>query len=229
MLKIAPPFLLTAIMLFAALTATAQETEQPPFVESTGEATVFGVPTEVSFALRHTDQGDTLEAALNAALVFESAFKAALASHPAQPLSFELHGPVVIDPVLPAVESTVVLRFGLSSLSGGQQNLTAFGVLCDGIRALAEAQGASISAPQLGIAQDAQDALVREAVQTATENAYTAADSAAKALGAPILTINLVQVLETVWNDPAAGHGIMPNLRQYACTASVRVLYELGN
>ncbi len=198
----------------------------PPVVENTGEGTAYAPPAFVEFWAKLEKSDADLEAAIQEAGRFESAWRNKLTEAELRPSEFEAIGPAVMSLWDRTAGASIRMRFSMAGFSQPETGPRQFAKLCVAIAKTGETLGCSVAGPALKPADP--DSMTSHAVTLATENAYLAASAAAGALKSGIYGVDKVEVLEVNWNQPQDPMDIMPNLAQVSCTARVKVTYALS-
>jgi len=218
----------TLLPVLLSCLAYAQEL-QPPYVESTGEATVYGIPTHADFWFQARRTAATLAEAMTAAQQFESQVRARLTESELKPTEFEVTTPAVGALGSDQRDSVFVaarLRFPLSAYQNNEEGPQQFAQVCDKLKALATTVDAELEGPSILTAN--QKPLLQTAVAAAAENAYPAAEALAGTLKNSIYAVDSMQIEEVVWNQPRDGVNAEPTIRQISCMVRVRALYVLS-
>lgn len=215
----------TVCLLAATLCAAAHAQTQPTVIESVGEATIFTAPTQADFWIHLVASGETARESMDAAEQFERRLREALASKSITPSETMVSAPAVGNAGEPLVDVSARLRFNMGAYRSAETGARQFATLCDNLRTVAEQVGTSIEGPFLRLGDETPT--VRQAVAKATENAYSAAESIAQELNSRVFAVSSASITEIRWNADEDLRGAQPTIRQLACTAVVRVVYEV--
>lgn len=229
------PFTALAALLTVSAPTPAQPEANPPgapgveyrptTVTSTGKATVYTVPTHVSFWIHRTEAAETLDVAIKAVAGQDAAVREALTLKELRPVTIETSTPAIIED--PAAAQQVVrvsteLRFSMATYVTAETGQPKFGELCEAMKSLAVGLG-TVSGPHFVTEQ--KNAVVQDAVREAAREAHPAGLGAAESMNTTIRTVESMEVLSVRWNEPEDGEATYPTIAQMTCTAEVRVRY----
>lgn len=218
--------LFSAYVLFSVDSIKAQE-HRIPLVESLGVATEFVTPSHVEFWMHRETSGESMQEALNTADSFGSDLRRHLSENDANPLTFEVSAPTVVDLFSNTVLTSVMLRYSASSYQHPDTGLRNFARLCEKIVAAANAFNSDIVGPLMHVQN--KESAVEKAVSQAVANAFMAADAVAGSMRATVYAVDTVQIMDITWNETPGSQAVEPTLRQASCTARVRVVYSLSD
>ena len=194
-------------------------------IESTGTGTVHGVPTHVDFWVHREVEGESNEAAIVQAERLEGELLRALEEAKTPRVTLEVTGPAVSDLDKKWAVSSARMRFTVVHYGDSAKTVREFGMLCDKVAAAAASVGGTLRGPQLDTSQ--RDALMKQAVKLAIENAYPAAEAASEALKSSFYSVDSVRITSITWNRTPDSEAPEPNLRRISCTAELRVVYAV--
>lgn len=211
------------MLAFTVVPLRAQEVVEYSYVVSEGVGTVYIPPTHVRFWFHKTLSEGDLKEGLQAVEPLELALREHLIGREVRPSKLEFYAPAVTSLAEGKSHVSAELQFSMAGLIGGETGPARFADLCEEMRGLAEAFGAHVTGPELLVAE--KDVTIREAVEEATKQAFTAASGAARALDGTIRSVEQVKVDEIIWNAPPDTQADYPNTEVIACTARVTVTY----
>ncbi len=224
---IAALVLLFGIYLLSAVDNIKAQELRIPLVESVGVATEFVAPSHVDFWMHRESSAESMQDALNSAESFGSDLRKHLSDNDANPLTFEVSAPTVVDLFNNTVRSSVLLRYSASSYQHPDTGLRNFARLCEKIVAAANEFQCNIAGPLMHVQN--QESTVEQAVSHAVANAFMAADAVAGSMRATVYAVDTVQIMDITWNETPGSQATEPTLRQASCTARVRVVYSLSD
>lgn len=207
-----------------ALTARGQEIPAA-YVESDGEATITVGPNLVSFWFHFGVREGSMEDAVGVAEGFDNRLNVALQEANLQPVDFEVTPIAVNSLEPPSVYVGAQTVFSMANYAKPGEGAKLFAQLCDSIRAVAAKLECEVSGPVFEV--NDKEGIIRQAVSAATERAFPSAESVARALKNTVWAVDTVRVLEVTWNKDLIAPRPVPNIREVACTAKVRVTYAL--
>ncbi len=215
--------LVALLLVSTAVPLRAQEVVEYSYVVSEGVGTVYVAPTHVRFWLHKVLSEGDLKAGLRAVEPFDLAMREYLNGREIRPSSLEVFAPAVTSLSEGKSQVAVELRFSMAGMIGGETGPARFADLCEQMRAFGEAFESVVSEPELVVAE--KETAIRDAVEEATKQAFTAASGAASALGGSIRSVEQVKVDGIDWNAPPDTQADYPNTEVIACTARVTVTY----
>lgn len=216
--------MLAAALFICAAAAHGQE-NPAAYVESDGEATITAAPNLVAFWFHFAVREATMEDAVAVAEGFDNRLNVALQEANLVPVDFELT-PIAINSLEPpSVYVGARTVFSMANYAKPGEGAKLFARLCDGIRAVATKLECDLSGPVFEV--NDKDGMIRQAVAAATERAFPPAESVARALKNAVWAVDTVRILEVNWNKDLIAPRPLPNIREVACTAKVRVTYSL--
>ncbi len=204
--------------------ALAAESETAHVV-SDGVGTVYVPPSHVRFWLHYELPVGDLETGLVASTALEVPLRAYLGARELRPSSLEIDPPHVASLEESRSTIAIALSFSMAGLVGGEVGAAKFGNLCESIKLLGQDLGYTVSGPHLEIAESA--AVIKDAVQVATEQAYIGASGVAAALNGAVREVERVTIQGIEWNNPPDTEASYPTIELIACTARVQVTYKL--
>ncbi len=222
--RISMVMLIAVAVLVAGPGLSAQDTIVS-FVTSTGSGTVYTRPTHAVFWLHDDIAKENLESALKAAGRLGTVLREFTTVNELRPTLFEVSTPAITSLADSQIRTTIELQFSMAPFAGGEAGAAKFGALCDLLKAFSKENTCQLSTPEFITTEEA--AVVQNAVEEATKNAYTAAAGAARALGATIRSVDVVEVGQIKWNAPAESKVTYPTIEQIACTAEAKITYLL--
>jgi uncharacterized protein YggE len=202
--------------------AVVVEDYEEPTVQSVGVATDAAVPDYVEFWFHYEGTGETLQETVAAARAFAEAFPTAVEERGLTPLEMRVSRVAVPDANRANAYVTARLRLALGG-ADAQATDTAFAAACEAARGLAAQHGAVLEGPSLGVSDPAP--FERSAIGRAVENAYPHAEAVTDVLGARIIAVQSVEVLDVRWNRDPEAKGAQPDVGRVTCTARVRLTY----
>ncbi|MBI4556865.1 MAG: SIMPL domain-containing protein [Candidatus Hydrogenedentes bacterium] len=209
---------------FWIVAAAAQPT--PYTLETEGTATVETVPDYVEFWLHFKVVGPNLKESAAGAKGIEAKVRKEIEALELKPLEIAVTGVAI--PSLQTIEARLSarLRFGTAEFGQSEEGSSLFGSLCDKIRTLSEAVGATAEGPVVGVSE--KKPIEQSAVQKAIENAYPTAEAAAQILRVQIVAVERVRISSLKWNVDPENRAMQPELRHATCTAVVMVFYTFS-
>lgn len=198
---------------------------RPTTVTSTGKATVYTVPTHVSFWIHRTQSTETLDATLKILAGQDSEIREAVTIKELRPISIETGTPTLMEDEagnVTVVRVSTQLRFSMATYVTAETGQVKFGELCEAVKALSEGKG-FLSGPHFET--DQKNAVVQDAVREAAREAHPAGLGAAESMNTTIRAVEAMEVLSVRWNEPEDDEVVYPTIAQMACTAEVRVKY----
>lgn len=198
---------------------------RPTTVTSTGKATVYTVPTHVSFWIHRTEAAETLDGSIKALAGQDGAIREAVTLKELRPVSIETSTPAILEDesaALTVVRVSTELRFSMATYVAAETGQVKFGELCEAMKAVAKDKGL-LSGPHF--VTDQENAVVQDAVREAAREAHPAGLGAAESMNTTIRTVESMEVLSVRWNEPDEGEVTYPTIAQMTCTAEVRVRY----
>lgn len=211
------------ILVFSGVPLGAQEVVEYSYVVSEGTGTVYVTPTHVRFWLHKELSNGDLKEGLSAVAPLDVAMREYLNGREIRPSSLEVFAPAVTSLAEGRSRVAVELRFSMAGMVGGETGPARFADLCEQMRAFGGAFLASVSEPELVVAE--KNVAIRDAVEEATRQAFVAGSGAANALGGSIRSVEQVKVDDISWNGPPDTQADYPNIEVIACTARVTVTY----
>jgi len=225
-----------AVLLFALLgaplAALAQQPQQetvPAIVTSIATGVAEGPAAYAEFTLVHRFEDSTAIEALAGARQFGPNVRKSLDLKEFPGVAVDFGQPVIIRYEPPAAEVSAIVRANLNALASDEGAEHSFGRLIDELRRLSEVLDCGVSLPRYLSANE--DELIRQAIQDATEKAYTPGDAAAAALRAQVYTVDQVDILGFGFDAPPESltewEPVSPGKAR--CWAKVRVTYLADN
>lgn len=198
------------------------ENYQEPTVYSVGTATDAAVPDYVEFWLHCDSVGDTVKEAVAQARAFAEALPESVTERGLTPLELRVSRVAVPDANRARALVTGRIRLALGGVDA-EARADSFATSCEALRTLAAEHGASLEGPELGVTNPGP--FERSAIGRAVENAYPHAEAATEVLGARIVAVQAVEVLDVRWNHDPEAKGAQPDIGRVTCTARVRLTY----
>lgn len=222
-----------------AFSATSQDQTVTPTIENTASATVAATPDYVEFWLHREGAGATYVAATEAALRLEPTLRQALEERKLSPIEIHFSGLAIPESIMEpkgsaaslsraprqAAYQSARLQFPGGAFTTGEDGPKQLAALCDTMQDLAKELKCSLEGPILGVKDT--EALRQSAIARALENAYPAAEGAARLMRTNIMAVEKVQIEDIEWNADPDSRSRQPDLHRVTCTARVRVTYSI--
>ncbi len=196
-------------------------------IRTYGEATVDARPDWVEFWMHWERSADTVIALVNAAQGLEERVIGALEENELAADETLVGEPQILDAARPALRRSVRVRFRAAPFFGRDNGPQELAQLCDAMRAISETLQMRLAGPRLELRDT--DALARNAVARAVENAYPLAENTAELMQSRISAVETVEILEIRWERTVEGEDEAALRDRITCSAQVRVTYNFGN
>ena len=216
------------ICLLGLAWAAAVRAQDAPItvIEAEGKATVQATPVYADFWLHMAASDATFGACMDQAEQFEARMREAIAARSILPNDIEFSAPAIPDANTVEVQVSARLRYNMSNFVSAETGNRQFAGLCDKVADLAKDMGAALEGPLFSV--QTPEALARAAIAKATESAYPYAEAIATELKTSIFAVASVNVVNVAWNEQEDTRAPQPTVRRVACTATVRVSYEVA-
>lgn len=207
----------------------------PSTIVTEGVGTVEVAPDYVDFWLHKRVEGETTLEATQKALAFKSQVQQELDKRELRTDDLTVTLPNALRVEAPEVQVSARLRFKTSPFMDPQTGPNEFSTLCDKVRDIAKTLEVgdqtllgkryrqALEGPLFGAEgkQNAESA----AIALAVENAYPAAEAAAKSMQTQVIAVDNIRVNEIVWGKNPETPLQESNYNQISCTARVTVTY----
>ncbi len=192
-------------------------------VVSQGKSEITAVPTHVEFQFVRRTQDSNFDLAFKCIQDFETKLRLKFTEESPRPVEIQSLGPLYSLKNEPNIEVTVTAVFSLAGIVSVENGTILFAKLWDKMRNLANEFSADLKGPYLRVQNE--EGVIRSAINSAIENAYSPADAGAGALRGGIYAVEKVEINKIEWENDGREEGDAISITELRCKSTVTVTY----
>ncbi|MGC8737473.1 MAG: hypothetical protein ACP5UA_02355 [Candidatus Hydrogenedens sp.] len=192
-------------------------------IVSQGRGESTAVPTHVEFQFVHVAQDNNFDLAFKCIQDFETKLRLRFTEESPRPVEIQSVGPLYELKDEPQIEVRVTAIFSLAGIVSVENGAILFAKLWDKMRNLANELSADLKGPYLRVQNE--EAVIRSAINSAVENAYSPADAGAGALRGGIFAVEKIEINKIEWENDGRKEGDTVSMTEVRCKSTVTVTY----